>query len=131
MISVGDAAVLERLISAEDIKAFADLTGDDNPVHLDEEYAKGMVFGRRIAHGAFLAGLISAVLGNKLPGPGCFYLGQGLTFRAPVFIGERVRVRVEVVALREDKPIVTLSTTCIKGDGTLAVEGRAGLKFPL
>ena len=71
------------------MRDFARITGDTNPVHLDDEYARGTQFGARIVHGAFLTGLISAVLGTKLPEPGCVYLAQSISFRAPVFIGER------------------------------------------
>src|ERR1044071_9121735 len=106
--NIGDSAEVTKTIEQSDIDAFADLTGDHNPVHVDEEFAKTSRFGRRIAHGMLTASLISSVLANKLPGEGSVYLGQTLQFQAPVFPGDEVTARVTVPGIREDKPIATL-----------------------
>ena len=124
-LTVGQSASLSRTITEADVAAFAQFTGDLNPVHLDEEYARTTRFGRRIAHGMLSTSLIGAVLGGHLPGPGSIYLSQDLKFRAPVFIGDTVTARVEVVRVREDKPLVTLATTCHTQDGMLVIEGQA------
>lgn len=120
-------ASLTREVTAADVETFARLTGDDNPVHLDESYAAGTRFGRRIAHGILAAGLISAVLGSKLPGPGAIYLHQSLDFKLPVFLGDTITAEVEVVEVRPDKPIVTLDTRCLNQDGKVVLSGRAVL----
>ena len=124
-LKVGDAAEMQKTIADEDVRAFAELTGDRNPVHLDEEYAAATRFGRRIAHGMLGASLISAVLANELPGRGTVYLSQTLRFTAPVFPGDTVTARVVVRAVREDKPVVTLETFCTNQRGERVVEGEA------
>lgn len=129
-LSVGDAAEMTRTVTDADVRAFADLTGDHNPVHLDEEYAAATRFGRRIAHGMLGASLISAVLANELPGRGTVYLSQTLRFTAPVFLGDTVTARVVVKALREDKPVVTLETFCTNQRGERVVEGEAVVLAP-
>ena len=130
-LNPGDKASRSLTITDQAIQAFADLTGDHNPVHLDDSYAAGTRFGRRIAHGMIAAGLISATLANDLPGPGSVYLSQTLQFKAPVFPGDTVTATVEVRSVRPDKPIVTLSTLCTKQDGTLVIEGEAVILVPL
>ncbi len=122
---VGDATTRTRTITDEDIRAFAELSGDHNPVHLDDEYAAGTRFGRRVAHGMLAASLVSATLANDLPGRGSVYLGQTLRFVAPVFPGDTVTARVEVTKVREDKPIVTLETVCTNQSGERLIEGEA------
>ena len=122
---VGDSAETTRTITDADVRAFAELTGDRNPVHLDEEYAAATRFGRRIAHGMLGASLISAVLANELPGRGTVYLSQTLRFTAPVFLGDTVTARVVVKRVREDKPVVTLETVCTNQRGERVVEGEA------
>ena len=129
-LSVGDAAEISRTVTDEDVRAFAELTGDCNPVHLDEEYAAGTRFGRRIAHGMLGASLVSAVLANELPGRGTVYLSQTLRFTAPVFLGDTVTARVVVTQVREDKPIVTLETVCTNQHGERVVEGEAVVLAP-
>src|SRR5262245_45961298 len=98
-LSVGMTETLSKTISSSDVVGFAQLTGDRNPIHLSEHFAARTQFGRRIAHGLYTAGLISAVLGTRLPGPGAIYISQTLNFRAPVGIGDQVEVTVEVAAL--------------------------------
>ncbi len=127
MVKVGDYAELTRTFSDEDVRAFAHISGDSNPIHLDDEYAAGTRFGRRLVHGMLTAGLISAVLGTQLPGPGSIYLSQTLKFRAPVFIGDTITARVTVKAVREDKPIVTFKTVCLNQEGKKVLEGEAVL----
>jgi acyl dehydratase len=122
---VGAKATLTRTITNEMVVAFADLVGDHNPVHLDEAFAATTRFGRRIAHGLLVAGLISTVLASDLPGPGTVYLSQTLQFKAPVYLGDTVTVTVEVVKAREDKSIVTLATVCTNQDGKTVIEGEA------
>lgn len=122
---VGAQATLTRTITDEMVVAFADLVGDHNPVHLDEAFAATTRFGRRIAHGMLVAGLISSVIATDLPGPGTVYLSQTLRFKAPVYLGDTITVHIEVVKRREDKPIVTLSTVCTNQDGKTVIEGEA------
>lgn len=121
----GDVAFRTMNISDDTIRAFAEVTGDTNPLHLDDEYAAGTRFGRRIAHGMIAAGLISATIANDLPGPGTVYLNQTLKFKLPVFPGDTVTATVEVLSVRDDKPIVTLSTVCTNQDDKIVLEGEA------
>ena len=121
----GDKASRITPITDEMIRLFADLTGDTNPVHLDDSYAAGTRFGRRIAHGMIAAGLISAALANDLPGPGTIYLSQTLQFQAPVYPGDTITTSVEVKAIRPDKPIVTLITVCRNQNDKVVLEGEA------
>jgi len=101
------------------------VTGDHNPVHVDEEFAKTTRFGKRIAHGMLTASLISAVLANKLPGEGSVYLGQTLQFVAPVFPGDEITARVIVKGIREDKPVMKLETVCLNQRGEIVIRGEA------
>lgn len=121
----GDKASRTTVITDDMIRAFASLTGDSNPVHLDDAYAAGTRFGRRIAHGMIAAGLISAALANDLPGPGTVYLSQSLQFKAPVYPNDTITTTVEVKNVRPDKPIVTLTTSCRNQDGVVVLEGEA------
>lgn len=124
---VGEKAQLSRSITDEDIQHMADITGDFNPVHMDDEFAGRTRFKGRIAHGLFSAGLISAVLGTKLPGPGSVYLKQELNFLYPVRAGDTLTAEVEVTAWRPDKRIITLKTRCQNQDGRDVVDGEAVL----
>jgi 3-hydroxybutyryl-CoA dehydratase len=124
-IAVGDSAQRTRTITDADIQAFAAASGDENPVHTDAAYAATTRFGRPIAHGMLSASLVSAVLGNDLPGPGSIYLGQTLSFKAPVYAGDTITGRVECVKFREDKSIATFRTTVTNQDGVLVLEGEA------
>jgi acyl dehydratase len=123
--NVGDSAEITKRIEQTDIDAFADVTGDHNPIHVDEEFAKTTRFGRRIAHGMLTASLISAVLANKLPGEGSVYLGQTLQFVAPVFAGDEITARVTIKEIREDKPIVKLETSCVNQRNEIVIRGEA------
>lgn len=123
--SVGETASLSKTISTGDIEQFAEVTGDVNPVHVNEEFAKKTRFGGRIAHGMWAAALISAVLGTRLPGPGTIYLNQTLSFKAPVLPGDTITARVKVVRVREDKRILTLETVCENQKSERVLEGEA------
>ena len=128
-LALGQSAERSHVVSAGDLEAFAAVSGDTNPVHLDEDYAKATPFGGRIAHGMLSAAYISAVLGTQLPGPGAIYLGQSLRFRRPVKIGDVVTARATVSALDADKGRVTLQTVCLV-DGRAVVEGEAVVIAP-
>jgi 3-hydroxybutyryl-CoA dehydratase len=123
-LSEGQSESLSKVITAKDVEAFAEISGDTNPVHLNEDYAKGTMFGGRIAHGILTAGLISAVLGTKPPGPGAIYLSQSLKFRAPVKLGDLVEAKVVVTAIDQEKRRVTLNTSCSIAD-KVVLEGEA------
>ena len=124
---VGEQASLAKTVSETDVAAYAELIGDFNPLHVDEGYARKSRFGRRIAHGMFTGGLISAVLGNKLPGAGGIYLSQQIEFLAPVYIGDTITAIAEVTAWRPDKRILTLKTDCFNQDERQVVTGKAVL----
>src|SRR5258708_5184314 len=121
----GDSASLTKTITDADTRAFAELTGDNNPLHLDDEYGATTRFGRRIAHGMLAASLISTVLGTELPGPGSVYLSQNSQFLAPAYPGDTVTARVTVIKIRADKPIVTLETICENQNGEVLIKGEA------
>jgi 3-hydroxybutyryl-CoA dehydratase len=125
--AIGEKARLSRTVTEDDIRHMAEVTGDYNPVHMDEGFASRTRFKGRIAHGLFSVGLISAVLGNKLPGPGAVYLKQTLNFLYPVRPGDTLTAEVEVTAWRADKRIITLKTRCFNGDGRDVVTGEAVL----
>ena len=128
-ITEGMTAIFTRTVTEADILLFAGVSGDTNPVHLDEEFAKGTMFKGRIAHGMLTAGFISTVFGTKLPGPGCIYLSQSLKFKAPVRIGDTVKARVTATAIDPVKGRCTFATTAHVGD-TLVVEGEAQILVP-
>lgn len=128
-LSVGQAAVFGKTVTEADIAAFAGVSGDTNPVHLNEEWAKNTMFKGRIAHGMLSAAFISTVFGTKLPGPGCIYVSQLLKFKAPVKIGDTVTARVEVTALNAEKKFATFKTTCSVGD-KVVLDGEATLMVP-
>ena len=128
-IRVGDMAEFSKTITDEDVHVFADLTGDHNPIHLDDSYASGTRFGRRIAHGMLSASLISSVLANRLPGRGTVYLSQSLKFVAPVYLDDTVTARVTVTGIREDKPVATLETICVNQRGETLLTGEAVVLF--
>ena len=127
-LSIGQKASISKTISEQDVFQFADLVKDHNPVHIDKEFAKKSIFGKRIVHGMFGASLISAVLGTKLPGPGTIYLSQTLQFLAPVFIGDTITAKAKVIKIRNDKPIITLETSCYNQNEDLVLVGEAVLK---
>jgi 3-hydroxybutyryl-CoA dehydratase len=127
--AVGARATHVRTIMDADIVRFAEVSGDRNPVHLDEDYAARSLFGQRVAHGFLTGSMISAMIGMELPGPGSIYLGQTLKFLAPVHIGDTVTVSVEVIGVREEKRLITLRTDCTNQDGVLVLTGEATVKY--
>lgn len=129
-LEVGMTAELERTIAGADVDDFARVTGDTNPVHVDEEAARRSRFGGRIAHGMLTAGVISAVLGTRLPGPGAIYVGQTLRFTRPVPVGTTVTARVEIIELIPEKRRVRLATTCRDQEGQTVLDGEATLLVP-
>lgn len=128
-LSVGQTAQMSRVVGSADIEAFADVSGDLNPVHLDDAYAKSTPFGERIAHGMLSGAYISAVLGTRLPGPGAIYLSQSLRFRRPVKVGDLVIARATVKELDTVRARVTLETIC-EVDGKTVVDGEAVVIAP-
>ncbi len=128
-LDVGMEAVHQKVISESDIECFAEVSGDNNPVHLDAEYAAGTIFKERIAHGILTASLISALLGTKLPGPGCIYVSQSLNFRAPVRIGDNVVATATVKELIEKRGRVILECDC-SVNGKTVLDGEAVLMVP-
>ncbi len=129
-LEVGMAAERSKTVTEADVTLFAGITGDFNPAHVDEEAARRGRFGGRIAHGMLTAGLLSAVLGTRLPGPGCIYVGQTLRFTRPVRIGDTVTARVEVAELRPEDRRVVLTTTCRNQEGETVLEGEAEVMVP-
>ena len=123
-LQIGQTARIGKTITEADILLFAAVSLDTNPVHLDAEAAASSIFKERVAHGMLSAGLISAVLGTRLPGAGTVYLSQSLRFRAPVRIGDTVTAEVEVTALDPARKRATLKTTCTVG-GKSVIEGEA------
>lgn len=124
-IQLGDTASFTKTITEHDVYTFAGVTGDFNPVHINEEYAKESMFGSRIAHGILCAGLLSTILGTQLPGPGVIYLSQSLSFRKPVFIGDTVKAEVEAVEILTDKNRVRFVTRCYNQHGDIVADGES------
>jgi 3-hydroxybutyryl-CoA dehydratase len=120
----------EKTISESDVYLYAGITGDMNPAHVNAVYAGQSRFKGRIAHGMLTAGIISAVVGTRLPGPGSIYMGQELRFLAPVMIGDTIRAEVEVLETRPGKRVVTLKTTCTNQDGVTVLDGVATVLSP-
>lgn len=128
-LKVGMSASFAKTVTEADIFAYAGLSGDFNPVHINEEYAVNTIFKGRIAHGMLSAAFISTLLGMKLPGPGCIYVSQMLKFKAPVRIGDTVSAYAEVLELKPEKKFVTMKTLCSVA-GKTVIEGEAVLMVP-
>ncbi len=128
-LEIGMSRHLTKQVTDEDIEMFAKISTDHNPVHLDDDYAQDTIFEGRIAHGMLTAGLISAVIGEQLPGHGTVYMGQSLKFLAPVRPGDRVRAEVEVTAIDFARRRVTLDCTC-SIDGKPVLKGEATVLAP-
>lgn len=128
-LSVGMEETFTKSVSEEDIQSFANVSGDTNPVHLNEDYAAGTMFKGRIAHGMLGAAYISAVIGTKLPGPGSIYMSQSLRFRAPVRIGDTVVTTCTITELDTERNRVTLDCKCAVGD-TDVITGEALIMVP-
>ena len=125
-LETGMESVYAKTVTDSDITMFAGISGDTNPVHLDDDFAKQTLFGERIAHGMLSASFISTVFGTQLPGPGCVYLSQSLRFKAPVKIGDRVEARVCIKEILTDKRRVIFDTICRVGE-KIVLEGEASL----
>ena len=127
---MGQTACTAKTITESDIYQFAGITGDMNPMHINAQYAEASRFGGRIAHGMLSAGLISAVLGMQLPGPGSIYLGQQLKFLAPVYPGDTVTARVTITDIDREKNRAVLDTECINQKGVKVIAGQATMLLP-
>ncbi|MFB6286861.1 MAG: MaoC family dehydratase [Candidatus Bipolaricaulia bacterium] len=123
--AIGQTAEITRAVTADDVAQFAAIVGDHNPLHLDEDVAREGPFGARIAHGSLTAALVSSVLGTELPGPGTIFLEQQARFSAPVYVGDTVTARVEVVDWDEEKRRMRLKTVCENGSGETVLTGEA------
>lgn len=124
---IGQKASLRKVITQEDVIRFSEISMDSNPIHLDDEYAKTTIFGRKIVHGFLVGSFISAVLANKLPGHGSIYLNQEMNFKKPVFIGDEITAEVEVVEIIKPT-IYKLATKCMNQNGDIVIDGFAFIK---
>ena len=129
-IKVGDTAEFSKTVSESDVYLYAGITGDLNPAHINETYAKDTFFKTRIAHGMLTAGFISRILGMQLPGPGTIYMRQSLNFLAPVRFGDTMTAKVEVIEIIAEKNRVRLKTTCTNQEGTVVLDGEAMVSPP-
>ncbi|EMD8242672.1 MaoC family dehydratase [Salmonella enterica] len=127
---IGQKACFEKTITESDVLLFSGISGDINPVHINDVVAKESIFGRRVAHGVLVSGLTSAVLGMQLPGEGTIYLGQDNKFRRPVYIGDTVKATCEVIELNTEKNIVRLATTTTNQNNEIVIEGIAVVMAP-
>lgn len=128
-IRVGMSARFEKVIREQDVKAFAEISGDVNPLHLDEAFASRTRAGERVVHGMVTASLISTLVGCRLPGPGCLWMGQALKFLKPVRVGERVEAEATVTEIIPDRQRVRMRTTCRVGDSAV-IDGEALVWVP-
>lgn len=128
-LKVGMIESYEQTITDADIKAFAGLSGDNNPVHMSDEYAENSKFKRRIAHGLLSASFFSALFGTRLPGYGCVYVSQSLNFRRPVYIGDTVKATIEIFKIDKDKSRVFFKTVC-KVNRKVVIDGEAEIFIP-
>jgi len=128
-LAPGMTALYAKTVTDADVVLFAGISGDVNPVHLNQEFADRTMFRGRIAHGMLTASFISTVIGTKLPGPGCIYVSQNLKFKAPVRIGDTVNARVTVTSVDEVRGRIAVETTCTVGN-TVVIAGEAVLMVP-
>jgi len=126
-LKIGDKYSTSREVTDEVIRKFAEVSGDYNPIHLDEEFAKTTRFGKRIAHGMLSGAFISSILGNEFKGKTVIYLSQTLKFTAPVFIGDTVTVTATITNIRESKNIVMMETLCTNQNGETLVKGDSAI----
>jgi 3-hydroxybutyryl-CoA dehydratase len=129
-LKIGDTDEFAKTVTESDIYLYAGVTGDFNPAHINEDYAKKTFFKTRIAHGMLSAGFVSTVIGNKLPGTGTIYVTQNLSFLAPVRIGDTITARVEVIDIIYEKNRARLKTTCFNQEGTQVLNGEAVVSPP-
>jgi 3-hydroxybutyryl-CoA dehydratase len=128
-LKVGQQAMFGRTVTDADIVAFAGVSGDTNPIHLHDGFARTTRFGQRIAHGMLSGSYISTVIGTKLPGPGAVYISQTMNFMAPVIAGDTITAVATITAIDEKRRRVTLKTQCLKGD-TVVIDGEAVVLVP-
>lgn len=128
-IYVGQEAEASKCFTMEDVRQFAGLSGDNNPLHVDEEYAERGRFGRCVVHGILVSGLISRVLGMQLPGEGSIYLEQNLSFRKPVYVGDTVTARVRITEIRPEKRILVLETNVYDQEDKCVILGTAKILY--
>jgi acyl dehydratase len=126
---IGQTATIEKTLDKQTVEAFASVSEDNNPIHLDEDFAKTTQFERPIVHGMLASSLISGLLASKVPGAGSIYLGQSLKFVRPIFVGETVTAKVEVTSVHDDKPIAVISTQVLNANGEVAVDGEATVMY--
>lgn len=129
-LNIGDKAFFQKTITETDVYLYAGITGDLNPAHINQVEAEKTMFQGRIAHGMLTAGLVSAVLGMKLPGPGSIYLGQELKFMAPVRIGDTIKAEVEIIEKLDEKNRIKLNTICTNQNGVEVLKGVATIMPP-
>jgi 3-hydroxybutyryl-CoA dehydratase len=128
-LKVGQTAMFGRTVTDADIAAFAGVSGDTNPIHLHDGFARGTRFGQRIAHGLLSASYISTVIGTKLPGPGAVYLSQTMQFMAPVIVGDTITAVATITAIDEKRRRITLKTQCLNGS-KIVIDGEAVVMVP-
>ncbi|MBO8161294.1 MAG: MaoC family dehydratase [Thermosipho sp. (in: Bacteria)] len=128
-LKIGDTYSKETIVKSDDVLKFAEITGDKNPIHINEEYAKKSIFGGRISHGILLLGYLSAVLGMEFPGPGTIYMKQEAKFLKPVYVGEKIKICIEVKEKNDEKKRVKVSTQIFKENGEIAIDGEALLSL--
>ena len=124
-IRIGQHAEYVRTVTSEDIEMFGQVSGDYNPLHFNEDWAKTTMFKGRIAHGILTATYVSTVIGMKLPGPGTIYISQSMKFRRPVRIGDEITARVEVISKNDEKEFLVLKTVCINQEDKVVLDGEA------
>lgn len=130
ILQIGDTKTIKRAFTEEDVRQYAELSTDKNPVHLDAEYAANTQFKERIVHGMLVGSLFSALLGQHLPGEGSIYMSQNIQFKAPVYLDMEVTASVEITAIHPKRPIITLKTMCVDNDGKTLVQGEAVMYVP-
>ena len=129
-LKIGDRDFFQKTITETDVYLYSGITGDLNPAHINQVEAEKGMFKGRIAHGMLTAGLVSTVLGMKIPGPGTIYLGQDLKFVAPVKFGDTIKAEAEVIEINEEKNLISLKTTCTNQDGKVVLTGVAKVMPP-
>jgi acyl dehydratase len=124
-IRVGQSATRTKTVTDDDLRKYAEITGDYNPLHFDDAFAAGTRFGRRVAQGGVTAGLLNALVAMDLPGPGTVFMSQALTYHAPVYVGDTITARVEVKSIKPDKPVCELAFTVTNQDNRVVLEAEA------
>lgn len=129
LMSVGMSESIKKIITDKDVVSFANISGDNNPIHLSDEYARNTRFKKRISHGLLSSSLFSAIFGTKLPGNGCVYLSQSLKFKYPVYLGDEVIATVTILEINKEKNIIVFSTIC-KVKNKIVIDGKAEIYLP-